>query len=156
MFKSRIEVTIISAKLFRRKRKKGDEEKGDLLNTLKIEVPFSMKLAKELGPGPAALMKSKNDNDPKVMPFEKTTLPDKPEAIRLSVFDDSGVKFEVDGCKVKKMELERAKGSPSKAVFNCDLQVPPMKQQDMSYLNRAVGGELEIALTQPQQDLDLG
>jgi hypothetical protein len=155
MFKSRIEVTIISAKLIRRKRKKGDEEKGDLLNTLKIEMPFSMKLAKELGPGPVALMKSKNENEPKIMPFEKVTMPDKPEAIRLSVFDGSGVKFEVDGCKVKKLELKRDKGSPSKAVLECKLQVPPMKQQDMSYLNRAVGDELEIGLIQPQTELEV-
>jgi len=155
MFKSRITVTIKEAKLRRRRRKKGDEEKGDLLSTLPMEMPLLMNQAKELGPGAVALLRSKKENDPQVLPFVKATLPEKPEGLRLSVFDDKGVKFEVDGCKVKKLFVARDVDSPGKAVLGITLQVPPMRPTDMNYLNNAIGTESEVALVQPQGELEV-
>lgn len=155
MFKNQITVTIKEAKLKRRMSKKGDEEKGDLLSTLALETSLNVSQAKELGPGVAALLRAKKENEPQVLPFVKATLPDKPDGLRLTVFDGAGVKFEIDGCKVKKLRVARDPDAPSKAVLRMRIQVPPMAPTEMTYLNNAVGTELDVALMQPQTEMDV-
>jgi len=153
MLSKKIIVTIKEAKLKRRRRKKGDEETGDLLSTLKMETPLLAPLAKDLGAGAVALLKTKDACEPKLLPFVNVTLPDKPEGLRLTVFDVKGEKFSVDGCKVKKLRVLRDADAHSKAVLAVTLQVPPMPATAMTHLNNAVGNELEVALVQPQGEL---
>lgn len=101
------------------------------------------------------MLKTKDACESKVLPFVKLSLPDKPEGLRLTVYDSKGVKFDVDGCKVKKLTIMRDPESPAKAVLGLRLQVPPMQQTAMSHLNNAVGTEIEIALSQPQLDMEV-
>jgi hypothetical protein len=155
MFKKRISVTILHAKETRRKRKKGDEDQGDLLLDLALEMPITIPLAKDLGPGVVALIKSRDANDPKVLPFKKATLPDEYEGLKLSVYDGRGVKFEATACKVSSAYLERSKDKPGTAVFGCILRVPPVTQAMLNHMVNAVGTEVGIALVQSQTELEV-
>jgi hypothetical protein len=155
MFSKKIKPTFKDAKPRRARRKKGDEEDGELWIDVKMEVPLDAKLAKDIGAGAVALLKTKDTNDPKVLPFKKLVLPDEHDGLAFTVFDDNGVKFEVDGCKVRKMQLVRTREDATKAALSWVLKVPPVKQAFRDYLVTALHKTAEVAIVQPQQSLDI-
>jgi len=153
-FNARVDKVLVS--------KVKDEDGGVQIDMRLSMVPTEDQF-EEMGAEISALVNARKEGDgTRVHPFKKITLDTTYSDLRMSVYSlepaldkPHQVKFDVDGCKAKKLELKKGPYDATIANLSMAVIIPPIKVKDRDYLISAIDSELRFALTYPQMEMDV-
>jgi len=139
-----------------------DEDGGAIHLSMHMCMPMGDDHLDELGAEIRALVDSRHSSEgARSIPFKKATLDIVYKDLTLVVYGPAledgkaNVRFQVDGCEVKGMELVRNKSDVTTASLKWKTIIPPLKQREMAYLIEAVDQDLQIALVESQMALEV-